>query len=403
MLRTAQDLVKRAGQKAGLSESEIDKLLEVDAEHQFEIELDNGKKFTGYRVQHKNKLGPYKGGIRFHHLVHLEEVRALATLMSLKTAAVGLPLGGGKGGIVVNPRELTETELEELTRKYVRHLHPHIGPNKDVPAPDVNTNAAIMDWMVDEYENLTGDTTHASFTGKSLGNGGSLGRDAATGRGGVIALAEILKIRGSHKEPLKIAIQGFGNAGSFFAKVAAEDHPHWQLVATSDSESAIYNPNGLDVKDLVEYKANRGRFTNYEKEGIQQINNEDLLGLNVDVLILAALGDAVTRKNAHNVKAKYIVEVANGPVDGFSHSYLDDKGVVILPAIIASSGGVIVSYLEWVQNMNNEKWTEHKINQELESYMTKAINEVADVAREYNTNLTEAAFILALLRLTRSG
>lgn len=228
MLRTAQDLVKRAGQKAGLSESEIDTLLEVDAEHQFEIELDSGKKFTGYRVQHKNKLGPYKGGIRYHHLVHLEEVRALATLMSLKTAAVGLPLGGGKGGIVVNPRELTEAELEELTRKYVRHLHPHIGPTKDVPAPDVNTNAAIMDWMVDEYESLTGDTTHASFTGKSLGNGGSLGRDAATGRGGVIALAEILKIRGSHKEPLKIAIQGFGNAGSFFAKVAAEDHPHWQ-------------------------------------------------------------------------------------------------------------------------------------------------------------------------------
>jgi len=399
VLKTAHNLVRQAGQKAGFTDSEIEMLLDIDAEHQFEIELGNGKKFKGYRVQHNNKRGPYKGGIRFHHEVHIEEVRALATLMSLKTAAVGLPLGGGKGGITVNPRELTDQELEELTRKYVRHLHEHIGPDKDVPAPDVNTNATIIDWMVDEYENLSGDKTRASFTGKSIGNGGSLGRDAATGRGGVMALAELLKLQGFDRKPITIAIQGFGNAGSFFATVAAKDYPHWNLVATSDSESGIYNPNGLDANELAQYKSSRGRFTNFAQTDIKLITNEELIGLDVDVLILAALGDAVTRKNVENVQAKYIVEVANGPVDGFSHGYLNEKGVVILPAIIASSGGVIVSYLEWVQNRKNESWTEAEVNKQLGEYMSKAVQEVWDTAQEYKTTLTEAAFILALKRL----
>src|SRR5581483_10492028 len=195
MLETAQNLIRKTGKKLGLDESEIKRLIKIDAEHKFKISLDSGKEFSAYRIQHSNKLGPYKGGIRFHPQVNLDEVRALATLMSLKTAAVGLPLGGGKGGVAVDPKQITNEELEELSRKYVQHLEPHIGPDKDVPAPDVNTNPTVIDWMVDEYQKLTGDTTKSSFTGKSLENGGSLGRDAATGRGGVIAFRELLKLQ----------------------------------------------------------------------------------------------------------------------------------------------------------------------------------------------------------------
>jgi glutamate dehydrogenase/leucine dehydrogenase len=240
MLKTAQQLITQAAQKLGLDESSIAALLATDAEHQFEIELDSGKKLHAYRVQHNNKLGPYKGGIRFHPDVDLDEARALATLMSLKTAAVGLPLGGGKGGVAVNPNDFTEKELEEISRKYVQGLHKFIGPDKDVPAPDVNTNSTIIDWMVDEYQNITGDTSRASFTGKSIKNGGSLGRDAATGRGGVIALSELLEYDGISDKQLTFAVQGYGNVGSYFA-VLAESYPNWRFVAASDSASTIYS------------------------------------------------------------------------------------------------------------------------------------------------------------------
>lgn len=399
MLGTAHQLISKAAQKLGLSESEIKSLLEIDAEHKFEIELKSGKKFKAYRVQHDNKRGPYKGGVRYHHQVNLEEVKALATLMSFKAAAIGLPLGGGKGGIEVNPRELSDKELEELTRKYVAHLHKHIGPDKDIPAPDVNTNATIIDWMVDEYSKLTGDKSRASFTGKSIEGGGSLGRDSATGRGGVFALSELLGLKGLDKKPVAIAMQGFGNAGSFFAKVAAQDQPEWKIVATSDSDGAIYNPEGFDIGKLVSFKETGGRFVDYDEPKVKKISNEELIGLDVDILVLAALGDAVTDKNARNVKARYIVEIANGPVDKDAHAYLQSRGTIILPAIIASSGGIIVSYLEWLQNNNNEHWAETKINLELENYMRKAVKEVYKLADKYETNLTDAAFILALKRL----
>lgn len=401
MLDTAHALITRAGKKLGLDDETIQKLIDIDAEHIFEIKLDNGKTFKAYRVQHNNKLGPYKGGIRFHPEVDLDEVRALATLMSFKTAAAGLPLGGGKGGIEVNPKDLDKSELEELSRKYAKHLAPHIGPDKDVPAPDVNTNGEIIDWMVSEYEAETGDTSKASFTGKTLGNGGSLGRDAATGRGGVIALRQLLAHAGKAEDEITYAVQGFGNVGSFFATVAAADHPNWKLVATSDSSSGIYNSNGLDAKELDKYKAARKSFADYRADNTKNITNEELLSLDVDVLILAALGDAVTEKNVDNVRAKIVIELANGPVNEAAFDALTKKDVSVLPDIIANAGGVIVSYLEWVQNKAGENWSEEKVNAELEKYMVKATDELYKTAEAQNVSLKEAAFINAIKNLTK--
>jgi glutamate dehydrogenase/leucine dehydrogenase len=398
MLETAQKFIEEAGKKLGLNDAEIKKLLDADAEHRFEIELENGNKLSAYRVQHDNSRGPYKGGIRFHHEVDLDEVRALATLMSMKTAALGLPLGGGKGGVEVNPRNVSDAELEEISRKYVQYLHKHIGPDKDVPAPDVNTNATIIDWMVDEYSNLTGDSSKASFTGKSIANGGSHGRDAATGRGGVIAAAELLNNHNLQKEKLTYAVQGYGNVGSFFASVAKKDHPNWQLVAASDSANAIYDQNGLDPEELIQFKANGGRFKDYDAK---LISNEELISLDVDMLVLAALGDVITEENMHSVKAKYIIELANGPINKAANDYLTQRGVTILPDIIANAGGVVVSYLEWLQNRESQQWTEDKVNENLRDYMTRAMADVLTLSKQKQVNLSQAAYMLAIQRLTQ--
>jgi len=343
MLETAQALIFRAGKKLGLDDDVIQKLIDIDAEHVFEIELASGKTFPAYRVQHNNKLGPYKGGIRFHPEVNLDEVRALATLMSFKTAAAGLPLGGGKGGVQVDPRELDKKELEELSRKYARHLSAHIGPDKDVPAPDVNTNAQIIDWMVDEFEAETGDKSKAAFTGKSLDNGGSLGRDAATGRGGVIALRQLLAHLGQETKAITYAVQGFGNVGSFFATIGEKEHSSWKLLAASDSQAAVFSPEGLSAKELDTYKAAGKSFKDFKKDSVQIISNEELLSLNVDVLVLAALGDAVTKNNSANVRASLIVELANGPVSEAAFDQLTARGLTVLPDIIANAGGVVVA------------------------------------------------------------
>lgn len=401
MLGTAHALIKRAGQKIGLSEKDIQRLIDIDAEHIFEIKLANGQIFDAYRVQHNNKLGPYKGGIRFHPGVDLDEVRALATLMSFKTAAVGLPLGGGKGGISVDPKTLSKAELEELSRAYVKHLHPHIGPNKDVPAPDVNTNSTIIDWMVDEYEKETGDQSRASFTGKSLKAGGSLGRDAATGRGGVITLRQLLSHIGKTNKKVTCGVQGFGNVGSFFATIAEGSHSDWQLVAASDSKAAIYSPKGLNAQELAGFKAKGGSFADYDKQDVRIISNAELLSLNVDVLVLAALGDSINESNVEHVRANIVVELANGPVSEAAFDALAARGVTVLPDIIANAGGVVVSYLEWLQNKNGEHWTEAKVNRELERYMVKATNALYETAEKYKTTLKEAAFINAIKNLTR--
>jgi len=397
MLDTAQKLITETAQKLGLSEKQAVELIAINAEHDFEIKLKSGKQLQAYRVQHSNKLGPYKGGIRFHPNVNIDEVRALATLMSFKTAVAGLPMGGGKGGVVVNPRELTEAELEELSRKYVRGLHRHIGPDKDVPAPDVNTNAKIIDWMVDEFEQLSGDKSKASFTGKSIDKGGSLGRDAATGRGGVIVMRELLN-KLSINKPVTYALQGWGNVGSFFALVGEAEHENWKLVAATDSSGGVHSQDGYSAKDLNEYKKSGNKLANYKRG--QKISNEDLIGLDVDILVLAALEDAVTDKNVGQVKAKIVLELANGPVTYDAYKKLGADGKIVVPDILANAGGVIVSYLEWLQNKNEEHWPEDKVNRELENHLVKAMDEVYELSQTKDMTLTEAAFAVAIKRLS---
>jgi glutamate dehydrogenase/leucine dehydrogenase len=397
MLDTAQSMIRAIGRKLRLDDEAIEGLIHIDQEHVFEITLDD-KSYKAYRMQHSNKRGPYKGGIRFHPDVNLDEVRALATLMSFKTAAVGLPLGGGKGGVAVNPRELSDEELEAISRKFVQQLHPHIGPDQDVPAPDVNTDSRIIDWMVDEYEKLTGDTSKASFTGKSLKNGGSEGREAATGRGGVITLRELLKHRGESDKPLTFAVQGFGNVGSFFATIAADEHPNWKLVGASDSGATVYDPDGLDAHDLAEFKAGKGRFENYEKAAVRPA--DDIIKLDVDILVLAALGDALTEKNVGEVKASYVLELANGPVNSKAYEALAARGVEVIPDIIANAGGVIVSYLEWVQNKRGEHWDEARVNEQLNEYLVKAVDALYKTAEQKGASLKEAAYMNAIKRLS---
>lgn len=397
MLETTFALIRRAGQQLGLDDKTIEQLIATDHEHQFEIALENGKTFKAYRVQHNNKRGPYKGGVRFHPDVNLDEVRALATLMSFKTAAVGLPLGGGKGGVAVNPRELSNAELKEISQKFVEYLEPHIGPDKDVPAPDVNTNAQIVDWMVERYEELTGDTSKASFTGKSIKNGGSEGREAATGRGGVFALRELLKHQGKADNKLTYAIQGWGNVGSFFATIAEAEQPNWQLVAASDSSATVYRKDGLGAKTLNTVKKEQGKLSTLKD--VEILPSEDLVTQEVDVLVLAALGDSVTKANMDRIHAKYIVELANSPVNTEAEAYLAERDVQIIPDIIANAGGVIVSYLEWFQNKHGEHWPEAKVNQQLEQYITNAVEAMYQTAMSRKLTLKEAAFVNAAQHL----
>lgn len=395
MLVSTRQLIERVGKKIGLSEADISYILNIDHEHVFEIELSGGTKHQAYRVQHNNKRGPYKGGIRFHPDVDLDEVRALATLMSLKTAAVGIPFGGGKGGVSVDPRSLSNTELEELSRKYVQHLADHIGPDVDVPAPDVNTNPKVIDWMVDEYATLSGDTSGASFTGKSIEHGGSLGRDAATGRGGVLALQAVLQAHKLDKKPLTYAIQGFGNVGLFFAEVAADILPNLQLTAATDSSGGISSAFGLDVAELAAYKQAGNKLNTHETDDSVVITNDQLLAEEVDILVLAALGDVVTTENVAEVKAKYVLELANGPVTDDAAEQLEAKGTVVIPDILANAGGVIVSYLEWQQNKQAEKWDEKTVNKKLANILVPAVVASLETAQKEKLSLKEAALARA--------
>lgn len=398
MLDTARGAIREAAARLGYDDATIEALLEAEAEHIFEVEV-NGRSYPAYRVQHNSKLGPFKGGIRFHPHVNIDEVRALATLMSLKTAAVGLPLGGGKGGIAVDPHELTPKEIEELARRYAKHLAPHIGSSKDIPAPDVNTNAQIIDWMVDEYEKTVGQPDKGSFTGKSMANGGSEGREAATGRGGVITLVEFLKARGLIDKPLTVAMQGFGNVGYWFAKVL-RDYPNLKLVAISNSKHTWVETNGIDVANAVHVPSGTPR-----PEALHDLRHatpepsELLTSLKADILVLAALEDAITETNVDAVQAGIIVELANGPISQAAEKRLLQRSVVILPDVIANAGGVIVSYLEWQQNVNSEHWSEEKVNQKLAEILTTATQAMLARASANKLSLKQAAFELALERL----
>lgn len=398
MLQTAQTNIRNAAKRLGYDEKTIEALLEAEAEHIFEIEL-HGKAYPAYRIQHNSKLGPYKGGIRFHPGVNIDEVRALATLMSFKTAAVGLPLGGGKGGIAVDPRELSPEDVEQLSRSYARHLAPHIGSGKDIPAPDVNTNAAIIDWMVDEYEKTAGKADKGSFTGKSMKNGGSEGRPAATGRGGVITLVEYLKAEGLIKKPLTVALQGFGNVGYYFAEVL-QAYPNIKLIAVSNSKNTWVQPEGIDIRNAVLDSAGTPRPEQLiDLQTVTPSSAADITTVKADILVLAALEDALTEANADQVEASIIVELANGPITTGAEAILEKKKMIILPDIIANAGGVIVSCLEWQQNLASESWTEEKVNNKLAELLEKAAGSMIKRTKTENISLRQAAFELALERL----
>ena len=399
MLETAHEFITRAAKVLGWTDERIKTFLTANEQHEFMVSAAD-KEYKAYRVQHDNQRGPYKGGIRFHPEVNLDEVRALSTLMTVKNAAVGLPFGGGKGGVAVNPKELDEKTIEELSRSYVRGLKDHIGPDVDVPAPDVNTNAQIIDWMVDEYEKLTGDTSHASFTGKSIENGGSEGREAATGYGGADVLSEVLKQYGHDKTDMTYAIQGVGNVGTYFMFREEELLPKVQLVAAADSSGGLSSGFGLSPSDLANYRKERKKFRDYESEDTMHITNEQLLTEEVDILVLAALGGVVNKDNMKDIRAKYILELANGPVTLEAHDYLTKKGVIIIPDIIANAGGVTTSLLEWQQNRANEHWDEATVLSKLEHYLRTAVDEVTTKAEAHDVCMKEAAFLTALTRLS---
>jgi glutamate dehydrogenase/leucine dehydrogenase len=387
MLESARNVIEKTGKQIGLPNSVIKRIIEPNKV--IEVEVKVGKKsYKAYRSQHNNNLGPYKGGIRFHQNVSKEEVIALSTLMSLKCAVANLPYGGGKGGIIVDPKELTKAELEELSRNYAIQISKHIGSWQDVPAPDVNTNPTIMAWMLDEYEKQIGYKSPATFTGKPVELGGSLGRTAATGRGGVIVLKALLskmKSKFSSSRPT-VAVQGFGNVGYYFAKIAESE--------------------GLSVDTTLDCKKEKGSVGGcYCKGSVcdisygRAISNEELLELPVDILVPAALENAITAKNAGQIKARVIVEMANGPVSSDAYPVLKEKNIVTIPDILANAGGVVVSYFEWAQGLQGYWWTEEEVNERLEKKLNMAFEAVWQKANDLKTGLKEAAFAVALERI----
>jgi len=369
----------------------------------FPIRRDSGKIeiFRGYRVQHNNWRGPYKGGIRFHPEVDMEEVKNLAFLMTLKCAVVGIPFGGGKGGVAVDPKKLSLKELEKLTRGYTRAITDIIGPKKDVPAPDVYTDARIMAWIFDEYSKVSGKKTLAVVTGKPLALGGSRGRDVATALGGAYILQKVLAKTGLAGKKLTVAVQGFGNAGFNIAKFLYE-RGH-RILAVSDSTSAIIATKetfkyGLNPVELHECKDRTGSVKGFP--GTRNISQKDVLCCHpFDILVPAALGGLITKDDARKMSVKIILELANGPLKEGADYILNERGILVIPDILANAGGVTVSYFEWLQNMKRERWSEKKVFGELKKTMTKSFNSVWQIKEKYNVDLRTAANILALKRL----
>jgi glutamate dehydrogenase/leucine dehydrogenase len=364
------------------------------------IRMDNGriKVFTGMRVQHWDAFGPFKGGIRYHPQVCLDEVTALAIWMSIKTAVVGLPYGGAKGGIVCNPKEMSDNELEHLTRRFTHEIMEIIGPYRDVPAPDVYTSEREMAWIYDTYSEAQGFATPEVVTGKPIAVGGSLGRREATSRGTIITVREAAK---RLKIPLKdatVAIQGYGNVGYYAAVLIAEYGS--KIVAVSDSRGGIYNPDGFAPEAVKAHKNETGSVVGYP--GTKQITNEELLELDVDILIPAALENQILAHNAPNIKAKIIGEGANGPTTPEADEILYKNGVFVVPDILANAGGVTVSYMEWVQNLTRESWTEKEVNSKLEERMVTAFDQVYEVHQKEKVHMRTAAYIVALSRIAEA-
>ncbi|MBQ9709803.1 MAG: Glu/Leu/Phe/Val dehydrogenase [Clostridia bacterium] len=372
------------------------------------VRMDDGsyKTFEGYRVQHNSFRGPYKGGLRYHQQADINEVRALAALMSIKCAVADIPYGGGKGGIKVDPTTLSEGELERLTRAYVDAIYPVIGPSVDIPAPDVNTNGKIMGWFCDEYSKLAHGFTPAVVTGKPLLIGGSKGREEATGLGVVIAAKTMLNNYGVELKGKRVAVQGNGNVGSVASKYFCKEGA--VLVAASDVSGAVFNPNGLDGELLRKMAVERVLLSEYPlssgttfiagKEG-----NAALITCETDVLVPAALENQIDKDNASDVKAKYIVEAANGPTTAEADEILADKGVIIVPDILANCGGVVVSYFEWVQNLDRYYLSEEEINDRLKRKMTDAVQKVYNTAKQFGVSLRLGAYVNAVKEIDESG
>ncbi len=364
------------------------------------VKMDDGsvKVFKGYRSQHVDVLGPFKGGIRYHPDVCMDETIALSIWMTFKCGVVGLPYGGGKGGITCNPRELSPGELERLSRGYIQAISSIVGPEKDIPAPDVYTTPQMMAWMMDEFSKLKGYYSPGVITGKPVAVGGSLGRNTATATGTVITIREALKSMGKTFKDVTVAVQGYGNAGFFAAKLVYDKGA--KLVAVSDSRGGILNKEGFDPYKVFEHKEKTGSVVGYP--GATTITNEELLELPVDVLIPAALEGVITKANAHNVKAKIIGEAANGPTTPEADEILYKNGVFMLPDILANAGGVTVSYFEWVQNLSNYYWTQEEVDSRLDEKMTAAFKAVLEISKQYKVDMRTAAYLYSIKRLAEA-
>ncbi len=388
----------RAVKELGLKPN-IARALEIpDRELTVEVpfRLDNGEleSVIGFRVQHNNTRGPFKGGIRYHEHVDIEEVRSLATLMTWKTSLLDIPYGGGKGGIGVDPSKYSKTELERMSRRFFRAIDPIIGVNIDIPAPDVNTNAQVMSWFMDEYSQIHGYSP-AIVTGKPLQLGGSKGREAATGKGTAVITRETADKWGVDLHGSKVVIQGFGNVGSYAAKFLHEYG--CKIIAVSDISGGLFDPDGLDVPALFDYN-----YKNRTIDGFDQgskISNEDLLSVECDFLIPAALGSAINDSNVDSINCKVIIEAANGPVTGSAANSLWERKIAIIPDILTNAGGVTVSYFEWVQNLQQFKWSEEDVNEKLEYKMVQAFNEVYELKKKKNIPMRIASFMSAIERV----
>lgn len=361
------------------------------------VQMDNGEieVFTGYRVQYNITLGPAKGGIRYHPDVSLDEVTALAAWMTWKCAVAHVPFGGGKGGIICDPTRMSRRELEALTRRYVAEIIEAIGPDKDVPAPDVNTNDQIMAWIMDTYSMHVGHTETAVVTGKPVEMGGSLGRREATGRGVMITTREALKHFGRDIKGASVAVQGFGNVGSVSADLMAKAGA--KIVAVTDWKGGVYNEQGLDVSKMLDYVKQHKTIDGFP-DG-DPLENPDLFKLDVDVLVPAALENQITKDNAADIKARIVAEGANGPTTPEAHRSLHERGVFVIPDILANAGGVTTSYFEWVQDRHGYFWTEQEVNSRLEAKMVEAFDDVLQTSIRYKTDMRTAAYIVAINRV----
>jgi|TARA_Y100000310_G_scaffold124950_2_gene123753 glutamate dehydrogenase/glutamate dehydrogenase (NAD(P)+) len=363
----------------------------------FPVKLDNGniKHFTGYRVQFNDARGPTKGGIRFHPEVSLEDIKTLAFLMTLKCAVVNLPFGGAKGGVMVDPELYSEREIENISRGYIREIKDFIGPETDIPAPDVNTNPRIMSYMLDEYEALKEKHVPGIITGKPLQLGGSKARNFSTSMGGAYVLQEIAKEHKMKPEDTTVVVQGFGNVGMHIARILHE----WgyKIIGVSDVRGGIYAPNGLNIKDVIVHKEKTGKLQKFE--GAKEITNKDLLELKCDVLIPSAVEDQITINNAKNIKSKLVLEMANRPITPEADEILMDKKIFIIPDVLANAGGVVVSYFEWVQNSTNIYWSEKEVLDKLKIYMTDAVKDLTKVCYNLKCNMREALYVNAIKKI----